>query len=233
MQKQIFILSLILLVSLFLGLTGCAANDPLNKDFIFSKEQHGLVPAPAFPRGYVLNDNGKWVPLESATGGINLEWLGDLASPPGSPEEGQGYHNTTNGTSYIYCNSAWQVFSQDGAEGPPGDDGPPGEDGDPGQGFTWKGVWVSGTSYSAYDIVYYNGSSYNCILATSGTTTPDQDPTHWTLMAVAGIRAVLIVSDPSNISKTAIMTLTNVVGAPDREQSTSGKLTSSYGLVYN
>ena len=46
-----------------------------------------------------------------------------------------------------------------------------------------KGAWVSGTSYSPMDYVYYGGNSYVCKSATSGTTTPDNDTTHWQLMA--------------------------------------------------
>lgn len=46
-----------------------------------------------------------------------------------------------------------------------------------------KGAWASGTSYSPMDYVYYGGNSYVCKSATSGTTTPDNDTTHWQLMA--------------------------------------------------
>lgn len=46
-----------------------------------------------------------------------------------------------------------------------------------------KGAWVSGTSYSPMDYVYYGGNSYVCKSASSGTTTPDNDTTHWQLMA--------------------------------------------------
>lgn len=46
-----------------------------------------------------------------------------------------------------------------------------------------KGAWVSGTSYSPMDYVYYGGNSYVCKSASSGTTTPDLDTTHWQVMA--------------------------------------------------
>jgi hypothetical protein len=54
--------------------------------------------------------------------------------------------------------------------------------------LTWKGSWVSGASYIANDAVAYSGSSYFCILATSGTTTPNLDTTHWALLASQGAK---------------------------------------------
>lgn len=54
------------------------------------------------------------------------------------------------------------------------------------QGFNFRGAWVSGTAYNPYDVVTSSSSTYVNILATSGTTVPGSDPTHWTLMAQAG-----------------------------------------------
>ena len=74
-----------------------------------------------------------------------------------------------------------------GAEGPQGVVGPPGPPGPPGPaGLEWQGAWVSGTSYVADDAVGYDGASWFCILATSGTTAPDVDTTHWALLASQG-----------------------------------------------
>jgi hypothetical protein len=63
---------------------------------------------------------------------------------------------------------------------------PRGNTGATGQGFTYRNAWVSGTSYNAYDVVTYSGSTYVCILAVSGTTIPPSDTTHWTLTASKG-----------------------------------------------
>jgi hypothetical protein len=71
-----------------------------------------------------------------------------------------------------------------GAQGPMGPQGVAGPVGP--AGLNWQGAWVSGTSYVADDAVGYGGASYFCILATSGTTTPDLDPTHWALLASQG-----------------------------------------------
>jgi hypothetical protein len=74
-----------------------------------------------------------------------------------------------------------------GAEGPQGVEGPAGPPGPVGPaGLEWQGTWVSGTSYVADDAVGYDGASYFCILATSGTTAPDVDTTHWALLASQG-----------------------------------------------
>jgi hypothetical protein len=71
-----------------------------------------------------------------------------------------------------------------GAQGPQGPQGVPGPVGP--AGLNWQGAWVSGASYVADDAVGYGGASYFCILATSGTTTPDLDLTHWALLASQG-----------------------------------------------
>jgi len=74
-----------------------------------------------------------------------------------------------------------------GAQGPQGVQGPAGPIGPVGPaGLNWQGAWVSGTSYVADDAVGYDGASWFCILATSGTTTPDVDTTHWALLASQG-----------------------------------------------
>lgn len=73
------------------------------------------------------------------------------------------------------------VAGATGAQGPQGVAGPVGP-----AGLLWKGSWVSGTSYLLNDSVGYNGASWYCILATSGTTAPNLDTTHWALLAAQG-----------------------------------------------
>jgi len=83
------------------------------------------------------------------------------------------------------------------AAGPQGVPGVQGAQGIPGTagavgpaGLNWQSTWVSGTSYVADDAVAYNGASWFCILATSGTTAPDLDPTHWALLASQGAQGI-------------------------------------------
>lgn len=40
-------------------------------------------------------------------------------------------------------------------------------------------TWEPGTSYTVGTIVVYNNILYECISATSGTTVPSSDSTHW------------------------------------------------------
>lgn len=77
-----------------------------------------------------------------------------------------------------------------GSQGPIGPQGIQGPSGSPGAvgpaGLTWRGSWISGTSYVANDAVSYGGASWFCILATSGTTTPNLDTANWALLASQG-----------------------------------------------
>jgi hypothetical protein len=85
-----------------------------------------------------------------------------------------------------------------GPQGPQGVQGPAGPLGPVGPaGLEWKGAWVSGTSYVADDAVGYDGASWFCILATSGTTAPDVDTTHWALLASQGAQGIQGVQGPT------------------------------------
>jgi hypothetical protein len=53
-----------------------------------------------------------------------------------------------------------------------------------GQGYTWKGSYSSGTAYSAYDCISYNGSAYICILSSTGNN--PTNATYWSLLALKG-----------------------------------------------
>ena len=78
-----------------------------------------------------------------------------------------------------------------GPQGNPGVQGIPGTPGAVGPaGLTWRGTWVSGTSYIANDAVSYNGASWFCILATSGTTTPNLATANWALLASQGAQGI-------------------------------------------
>lgn len=71
-----------------------------------------------------------------------------------------------------------------GAQGPQGPQGIPGVVGP--AGLNWQGAWVSGASYVVDDAVGFGGASWFCINNTSGTTTPNSDPTNWALLAAQG-----------------------------------------------
>ena len=70
---------------------------------------------------------------------------------------------------------------------PKGDQGAKGDKGDAGQGYNDLGLWVQGGAYNPYDIVTYNGSSYNCTVASSPSNTPPSvDTEHFELFAKGG-----------------------------------------------
>ena len=71
-----------------------------------------------------------------------------------------------------------------GTQGPAGPQGIAGPVGP--AGLEWRGAWVSGTSYIVDDAVGFNGASWFCVNATSGTTSPNLDPTNWALLAAQG-----------------------------------------------
>ena len=113
---------------------------------------------------------------------------------------GETYFTDETATDLIdLCN----VGSQ-GSQGPQGPAGPQGVQGPAGPlgpvgpaGLNWQGAWASGTPYVADDAVGYSGASYFCILATSGTTAPDLDTTHWALLASQGAQGIQGVQGPA------------------------------------
>jgi N-acetylneuraminic acid mutarotase len=73
-----------------------------------------------------------------------------------------------------------------GAQGAQGDPGPAGSQGTAGQGFNFRAAFDGSATYAPYDVVSYNGSSYNAKVATNpGDPTPDVNP-NWSLMAQQG-----------------------------------------------
>jgi len=91
-----------------------------------------------------------------------------------------------------------QNIGTQGPIGPQGVQGPTGANGAVGPaGLTWEGIWVSGTSYVANDSVSYNGASWFCISAVTGTTPPNADPTNWALLASQGAQGPQGVQGPT------------------------------------
>ena len=63
-----------------------------------------------------------------------------------------------------------------------------------GQGYNWRGNWVSENEYHPYDCVFSNGSAYICIAAVNASTTrPENDATHWQIMALGAPKLYLHV----------------------------------------
>ena len=58
--------------------------------------------------------------------------------------------------------------------------------------FVWKGTYAGGTAYTPKDVVYYNGASYICILASTGNA--PTNATYFTKMADGGDTATTLTT---------------------------------------
>jgi hypothetical protein len=106
--------------------------------------------------------------------------------------------NNINSLSQPFTAEDIASFVGVGSEGPQGVEGPAGPPGPVGPaGLEWKGAWTSGTSYVADDAVGYDGASWFCILATSGTSNPSVDTTHWALLAAQGAQGIQGAQGPT------------------------------------
>jgi hypothetical protein len=83
-----------------------------------------------------------------------------------------------------------------GAEGPEGPAGPPGPVGP--AGLEWQGAWDTDSSYAEDDAVGFNGASWFCISAVTGTgnSNPEEDTTHWALLAAQGAQGIQGIQGP-------------------------------------
>src|SRR5690554_8207433 len=55
-----------------------------------------------------------------------------IATSPTSPALNDGYYNSTDGVSYVWNGTAWQIVAQDGSDGATGPQGPQGPIGNTG-----------------------------------------------------------------------------------------------------
>jgi len=121
------------------------------------------------------------------TGDAGLHWMGAWSSSTSySVNDGIYY----NGRSYICIQantnqlptntSHWDIMASMGATGATGATGA--------QGLIWKGAYASGTSYSVNDAVYYNGSSYINIQASTGIV--PTNTSYWAILAAPASKKV-------------------------------------------
>jgi hypothetical protein len=96
----------------------------------------------------------------------------------------------------------WKNYK--GATGTQGLQGVPGVDGTDGLDITWKGNYAAETAYVINDAVFYDGSSYICVLDSSGNL--PTNTTYWNLMAQQGAAGAGSgdVSGPSSATDNAI-----------------------------
>ena len=93
--------------------------------------------------------------------GVSINWRGEFASPPASPQLNWAYYNSADKISYVYNGSAWQVLVKDGEvgpQGPKGDKGDKGDTGADGVSILWQGERTSPPASPQLNWAYYNSA---------------------------------------------------------------------------
>ncbi len=121
----------------------------------------------------------------------------------------------------------WAVMAQAGTAGAPGATGPQGPAGAPGiVGVTYRGAWVIGTTYSANDVVVFNGASY-LAAGTSLGSEPDVSPAKW---AVLGVNGAVGATGPAGSAAT-VSVGTVTTGAAGSQASVTNSGTASAAVL--
>jgi len=98
-----------------------------------------------------------WILENETQTNPTFKWLGEFATEPEDPDLYDAYYNTTDGCSYIWNGSDWDLLAKSG------EDGADGKDGDAGQSIVWKGELKSAPKNPKLYWAYYNttdGCSY-------------------------------------------------------------------------
>jgi hypothetical protein len=132
-----------------------------------------------------------------------------------------------------------------GPQGPTGAQGVQGNAGTPGvvgpAGLEWQGVWDTDASYNVNDAVSFAGASYFCILNidTVSNPFPDEDTTHWALLAAQGAQGIQGVQGPTGsqgpagtISYTEESRNTSSLSIAQNPASTSSKITKNFTRAF-
>jgi hypothetical protein len=132
--------------------------------------------------------------------GQGFTWMGEWSSVTEYvaydlvESNGDTYIAITTNTDSEPPSADWDLFvvgGAVGATGPAGDTGVQGlqgEQGDTGASgvnFVWHHTWADDVTYDANDAVYYDGSSYVCILEALDKQ-PDVETTYWELFVAKG-----------------------------------------------
>src|SRR5690554_2548023 len=128
---------------------------------------------PQGPQGPIGNTGPQGSP---GANGVAVNWLGSFATAPTSPALNDGYYNSTDGVSYVWNGTAWNIVAQDGSDGATGPQGPQGPIGNTGpagpagpQGsagvngtngisIDWLGNYSSAPTSPGLNQAYYNST---------------------------------------------------------------------------
>ena len=113
-----------------------------------------------------------WILENETQTNLTFKWLGEFATAPENPDLYDAYYNTTDGCSYIWNGSDWDLLAKsgedgkdgvNGADGKDGVNGTDGKDGVAGQSIEWKGELKAAPENPELYWAYYNintGCSY-------------------------------------------------------------------------
>jgi outer membrane protein OmpA-like peptidoglycan-associated protein len=122
-------------------------------------------------RSYIYDTTGTWgIMAQDGLPGNSLSWLGSFATEPASPGANQAYYNLTDRKAYIYDGTAWEVFSESGADGV-------------GTGISWLGTLAATPTDPQVNQAYYNSTDKKSYIYDSTgawqTLTQDGVPISW------------------------------------------------------
>ncbi|SFW33530.1 Outer membrane protein OmpA [Chitinophaga sancti] len=115
-------------------------------------------------KSYIYDSLGVWQVMTQDGNGIS--WLGQFTVDPSSPVAGNAYYNMTDKKSYIYDGSAWQIMTQDGADGTT---------------LVWLGTLTDAPVSPAINQAYYNSTDKKSYI---------YDGTGWQTLTMDGIQGV-------------------------------------------
>ena len=139
---------------------------------------------------------------------------------------GSSYTCILNSTGNLPNNGTyWALIASVGSTGATGAQGVAGNTGATGAiGMNWLGAYAGGTSYVPTDGVSYNGSSYICILASTGNV--PTNGTYWNLVALKGTDG----AGAGTVTDVSIVTANGVSGSVATSTSTPA-ITLTLGAI--
>jgi len=138
---------------------------------------------------------------------------------------GSSYACIANTTGNLPTNTTyWALLASKGSTGIQGIQGIPGTIGLTGTSFIWKGAYSTSTAYVVNDNVSYGGSSYICILDSTGNL--PTNTTYWSLLALAGTGIVGSVVGPLVMTGSAL-------SIPVATSTANGYLSSADWTTFN
>ena len=173
------------------------------------------------PGGVTPDQNTSWALMAQqggtgpagATGPQGAIGLTGAAGPQGI----QGVPGATGATGPpgpIGLTGATGAAGPQGVQGIPGATGPQGltgPQGTAGPGFNFRNAFDPTATYAPYDVVTYNGSTYDALAAIApGGATPDQN-TSWTVMAQQGAKGAAGAAGPNSLSATTTSTFNGII----------------------